>query len=98
MPPSTRDDPALGVEGQHAIEAPRVDEDARLAELLATHRMPAARDRHRLPLTPRVSHDRRGLFDITRPDDRLHSRRVQLRVDVVDNRGGDAARDDRECR
>lgn len=40
------DQAPLLIEIEHAIESARVDEHTRLAELLATHRVPSARHAH----------------------------------------------------
>ena len=78
------DQPALGVERQHPIERARIDEHAGLAELLAAHRMPSARDRYGFPFVSGISHCRRQLADVARGDNRVDARRVQLRMDIVD--------------
>ena len=52
------DRPALGIEAEYAIEAAHVEEVV-LAELLASHRVAAAGNRHRLALRS-STRDHRG--------------------------------------
>jgi hypothetical protein len=73
-----RDGAALGVERQHAVEVACIDQHAGFAELLASHRMSPADDRHRDPRRPRA-HDRRlHVGDGSRLDDLAHRRGVEL--------------------
>ena len=91
------DQPTLGVERQHTVERTGIDEDAGLPELLAAHRMPPARDRHGLSVAAGASNRRCELADVARRDDRGHARRVQLRVDIVDEDARDLVLDGGEC-
>ena len=84
MPPSTVTRPAAGVERQHAIESPCVDEHRALAELLAAHRVPAAGDRHRRSGGPRSKDGGAELVHVARRDDGRDAGGVELRVQVVD--------------
>src|SRR5207244_1955810 len=78
----------VAIERDHAIEIARIDEHHAVAELLAAHRMPAARDRDRRPRRSRVGHRLLQRLDSTRLDDAIDARRIELRVHVVDERAG----------
>jgi hypothetical protein len=88
------------VEGEHAIECPRIDQHGTLAELLTAHGMPASGDRKRSACLPGFRERRTELAEIARLDDRPDASFVQLRMDVVDRRAGLVCRalDDRRVR
>ncbi len=74
----------LGVEAEHAVHAPRVDHQPVHEELLAAHGVARARDADRLFFLLRRAHRRADALQRLGLHDAPHARRVELRVDVVD--------------
>ncbi|MDQ2984226.1 MAG: hypothetical protein M3R70_09940 [Actinomycetota bacterium] len=77
-------DPLLAIEVDHACQVTRVKEDPAGAELLAAHRVTAARDGNRLTRVTCVDHGVLDLLERTDRDDGVNDRFVQLGVNVVD--------------
>src|SRR6185436_17084016 len=77
---------AVIVEREDAVEAAHVDEHARRAELLTAHRVAAAGHGDRLTARGRVADREADLVNSLWFDDGGDARRVELRVDVVDER------------
>src|SRR5579872_3718673 len=75
------------VEVDNALKTAHVEKDGPGRELLAAHGVACARDGDRYAAS--LCGPDRGdcLLDAPRPDDRLDSRRVQPRMDVIDNHG-----------
>jgi len=78
------DQPALGVERQHLVHLPDIEQHAVGGELLRAHGVAAAGDAQRTLLGPRQLHRAAHRVDRRRFDNAEHARRVELRVHVVD--------------
>lgn len=76
------------VQPHHAIELGHVHEYGVAAELLAAHRVPAAAHADSDPLAPGVAHGSGHLIHRTRLDNPPYSRRVELRLHIVDCHAG----------
>ncbi len=82
------DQTAGGVEAEHPLHRPHVDERRFAAELLPSHGVPAARNTQRAALlagAPDELHHRVGRGRLHDP---VHPRGIELRVDVVDEDAG----------
>src|SRR5207344_2733495 len=78
------DDAALGIEAQDAIEAAHVQEDVGVAELLPSHGVTTAGNRHRLALRSSTGHSGAHFVHRPGPDDGVDARGIELGVNVVD--------------
>ena len=79
-----RDQTPLEVEIDDAIEIREIDEQPARAELLATHRVPAAADAQSEPHFPRRPDGGLQVGDGCRPNHLRDPRAIELRVNVVD--------------
>src|SRR6185503_14098055 len=82
---------AFGVDGAgcriepgHTIQRAHVQQDTARSKLLAAHGVAASRDADRQTLAPSRKNRRTQLINRRRANDARHTRRVHLRVDIVD--------------